>query len=134
MTMRGADFPVPPRGLSTEEAMAYLGVKRRTFAALKGHLTPIRMGTSRVYDIRDLDALFDQLKAASVAGNSAPDVGPCESECAQDRRPASQQGESTWVVRQASIKTPKADGELIASTAVNAFRAVSTRIRKRRPG
>jgi len=121
------------RGLSTEEAIAYLGTKRRTFNKLKPYLTPIPLGTSRVYDIRDLDRLFDLLKTSGGADDHF-NLGPMASECSQDRRPVSEEGESKWVVNQASIRTPMESGELTASTAVNAFRAVSTRIRKQKAG
>ena len=60
------------RGLTQQEAMAYVGVKRRTWEAnwaprLKG----IHQGVCLIYDLKDIDALFDTIKA-EVHGEQLP--------------------------------------------------------------
>lgn len=126
-----------PRGLSTEDAQAYLGVKRRTFDVLKGQLNPVKLGTSLVYDVRELDELFDRLKRNPAPEDQQSTNQPeatKEAQSSEDRRPTSEKGVSRWVVKAASTKTPKADGESTASTAVSAFKAVSIRIKSQKPG
>lgn len=100
-----------PRGLNSEDAMTYLGVRRRTWDALRGGLKPVKLGTALVYDIRDLDALFDRLKGethalaggdmgvnAEVASTAAAsgDGG----QLAPDKRPGPhEKGERTWAAK-----------------------------------
>src|SRR5262249_12804944 len=130
------------RGLSKEAAASYLGVKRRTFERIAAGLQPAKLGTSLVYDVRDLDALFDRLKADT---NVSPDAGerpganfahvpvtrPSAVSSPSDRRPANEKGADKWVVKEASTKTQGVvDGELTESTGVSAFRAVSERIKR----
>ena len=138
MGARDAFVTLQPRGLSTEDALRYLGIKRRAFDTLKAQLRPIRIGTSKLYDVRDLDQLFDRLKSQQSVGDDIADQEQHqfskEAESTLDRRPVSEKGERPWVVKAASIKTLKVDGESTASTAVNAFRAVSTRIKTQKPG
>ena len=58
------------RGLPLSEAMAHVGLKRRTFDSLiRPRVTPIRVGTSLIFDVHDLDRAFDELKAASQASD-----------------------------------------------------------------
>src|SRR5450631_233874 len=56
-----------PRGLSSQDAQAYLGLKRATWDTLREQLQPVRLGTSLVYDRHDLDVLFERLKAGATA-------------------------------------------------------------------
>jgi hypothetical protein len=142
--MGARDFSAP-RGLSKEAAAAYLGVKRRTFERIASELRPTKLGTSLVYDVRDLDALFDRMK---VATREPADLGEQPScglslvsttssravSSSPDRRPAEKKGVEEWVVKQASTRTPRAGGGSTESTGVSAFKAVSTRIRKLNPG
>ncbi len=144
------------RGLTYLEAIEYVGVKRRTFdMQWRPHLVAIAQGTSLVFDRADLDRLFDEFKqnaAARVRGErsgSAPwpasrdcphpaewnEQGPrAEVSSLEDRRPTSRKGAEQWVVKTASTKTQRASGTSTSSTAVNAFKAVSDRIRKPRLG
>ena len=69
MGARDAFVTLQPRGLSTEDALRYLGIKRRAFDTLKVQLRPIRVGTSKLYDVRELDQLFDRLKGQQAAGD-----------------------------------------------------------------
>ena len=53
--------------------MAHVGLKRRTFDSLiRPRVTPIRVGTSLIFDVHDLDRAFDELKAASQAPDTLP--------------------------------------------------------------
>ena len=71
------------RGLPLSEAMAHVGLKRRTFDSLiRPRVTPIRVGTSLIFDVHDLDRAFDELKAASQAS----DTPASASEPAQNAR------------------------------------------------
>jgi hypothetical protein len=55
------------RGLPTRLAIKYLGVRERVWENLRRQLTPVKLDTAWVYDRRDLDALFDRLKAGAAA-------------------------------------------------------------------
>jgi hypothetical protein len=48
--------------------MQDLGLRRRPWAVVRHELKPVRLGTSLIYDRRDLHALFDRLKAALEVG------------------------------------------------------------------
>ncbi len=135
---------VARRGLPKKAAIQYLGLKRRVFEQLVGELHPFRAGTSLLYDVRDLDVLFDRLKRPSSPSTPTEtahgDTGLAGIRTIQsgvsstvDRRP-SEKGVGKWVVKAASMRTPEAGGGLTESTAVNAFKAVSTRIRMQKPG
>ena len=53
----------PKRGLNRQEAMAYVGVKRRTFDEVwRPQLVAMRQGACMVFDRQDLDQLFDKFK------------------------------------------------------------------------
>ncbi|MCX7902312.1 MAG: helix-turn-helix domain-containing protein [Burkholderiaceae bacterium] len=135
----------PKRGLNSTEAMAYLGVKRRAWEEIRRRLKPFRKGTSVIYDIRDLDAVFDHLKAPSSVGHGNPDrggdpdgfveVSEHESELPSDGRPRSRKGGKAWAARPASTEMPElaAGGSTSVSRAL-AFIAASKRSRKRRNG
>ena len=56
-----------PRGLNIQEAMAYVGVKRRTFdEKWMPRLTTFNNGTSKIIDRLDLDVLFDEFKTEQL--------------------------------------------------------------------
>jgi hypothetical protein len=56
------------RGLTQQQAMAYVGAKRRTWEALWApRLVAIKQGVCLIYDRRDLDRVFDQLKAEAAS-------------------------------------------------------------------
>jgi len=56
--------------------MHYLGVRRRTWAAMRTELKPVRIGTSLIYDRRDLDVFFDRLKSSQKPTRSSQRRNP----------------------------------------------------------
>ena len=64
------------RGLTQQQAMTYVGAKRRTWEALWApRLVAIKQGVYLIYDRHDLDRVFDQLKA-EAASAVVPGQGP----------------------------------------------------------
>jgi excisionase family DNA binding protein len=60
---------LPRRGLSVIDAATYVGVSRSKFLELvsDGRMpTPLRLDRRRIWDIRDLDAAFDNLRDEEV--------------------------------------------------------------------
>ncbi len=56
------------RGLTYANAIAYVGVKRRTFDTYwRPRLTALPQGTALIFDRRELDRLFDQFKLQCAA-------------------------------------------------------------------
>jgi predicted DNA-binding transcriptional regulator AlpA len=56
--------PVPRRGLSRTEAAMYIGISASKFDELVADGTmpkPVKLGSRKVWDIRDLDLAFDAL-------------------------------------------------------------------------
>lgn len=63
------------RGLTQQQAMAYVGAKRRTWEAVWApRLVAIKQGVCLIYDRHDLDRVFDQLKAEATS--AAPSQAP----------------------------------------------------------
>jgi hypothetical protein len=127
------------RGLSYAEAMAYVGVKRRTFdAAWRPRLSVMHQGTSLIFDRNDLDRVFDELKS-----------GKAIDETAQDRAQPTRQGENgdrnerppmkgvaTWAdeYRVSNPRAKDGGGSTSATQALD-FTGVASRIlRKRKSG
>jgi len=85
------------RGLNSAEAMAYLGMRRRTFERnVRPRLTALRLGTSLVFDVQDLDRVFDDLKQlsdASAGNDSAPATAQ---NVRRNGRPVATKGETRW--------------------------------------
>ena len=136
---------VIPRALNSQESMRYLGLRRRTWNELKRRLKPVRLGTSTLFDRRDLDKLFDEFKQGyrdQIAEDSYEHNEADSSlrskviRSAMDGRPSkSEKGGSKWAVNKASTTThATGNGESTKSFEVNAFRVVTTRIRKRSNG
>ena len=67
--------PPEKRGFTQQQAMEYVGAKRRTWEAMWApRLVAIKQGVCLIYDRHDLDRVFDQLKAeaASAAPSRVP--------------------------------------------------------------
>ena len=104
------------RGYNCQEALQYLGVKRRAFETyFRPFLTPVRLGTCVVFDRIDLDRVLEDHKH-------------------RNERPI-EKGEMTWAEHNpASIKTRKDSGVLIRSTKAPDFEAVSRALKRRKAG
>ena len=104
------------RGFNSQEAMAYLGVKRKAFEKyFRPYLLPIKFGTSMVFDLIDLDRVMDDYKI----GNERLIL----------------KGEVIWAENKvASTKTTKIDGALIKSTTANDFESALVLLKKHKTG
>ena len=104
------------RGYNCQEAMRYLGIKRRAFDKyFRPSLSPIQLGTCLVFDRIDLDRLLEEHKS-------------------RNGRPV-EKGVHTWAEHKpASTTTSKASGGLIRSTKAPDFATVSSALKKRNPG
>jgi len=121
------------RGLSYREAMAYVGVRRRTFDELwRPRLKPIRAGTSLVFDRRELDALFDEMKDAQPSGGALSPV----QDNAPDGAVTARRGGGAWETRRAGSR-PKATAPGLSTSDMPAggFTAAASKVlQMRRPG
>jgi hypothetical protein len=129
------------RGMSYAEAMAYVGVKRRTFdAAWRPRLNPVHQGTSLIFDRYDLDRLFDELKGhdggrdmpiAALAGSE-----PQAQNDNRNERPAPMKGDLKWAEKyRDSTPAVKGRGRSTSGTPTLDFSGVASQIlRKRRSG
>lgn len=104
------------RGYNCQEALRYLGIKRRAFETyFRPHLVPVRMGTCVVFDRIDLDRVLEDHKR-------------------RNERPT-EKGEILWAEHKpASIKTSMDSGGLIRSTKALDFETVSSAMKKRKAG
>jgi hypothetical protein len=85
-----------PRGLSYKEAIAYVGVKRRTFdEKWRPRLVAMPQGSSLIFDRVDLDRLFDEFKQ-EAAGAPAAANDESAHNASRNGRPAPTKGESQW--------------------------------------
>ena len=104
------------RGFNRQEAMDYLGVKRRAFETyFRPYLPEMRLGTCVVFDRIDLDRVLEEHKT-------------------RNGRPA-EKGDFTWADNKpVSIKTHQASGVSIRSTKALDFATVSSALKKRKAG
>ena len=127
------------RGLTQQEAMAYVGVKRRTWEAnWAPRLTGIHQGVCLIYDRQDLDQLFDTIKAEAAGDQPAEQDAANDSahNAARNGRPE-QKGRNTWA-KAHGVSTPTkatTPGKLTSGGAVSDFAsAVSLVMKKRNAG
>ena len=115
------------RGLTQQEAMAYVGVKRRTWEAnWAPRLTGIHQGVCLIYDRQDLDKLFDAIKA-EAANDSAHNA-------ARNGRPSQEKGRNTWA-KARGVSTPTkttTPGKLTSGGAVSDFASAASLVLKKR--
>ncbi len=76
---RGSALPpnLAPRGVSREEAAAYIGISPTKFDELveSGSMPPPKhIGTRRIWDVRALDSAFDRLPEAQFLPNPWDEV------------------------------------------------------------
>ncbi|MDI9234357.1 hypothetical protein [Limnohabitans lacus] len=131
----------PKRGLTHAEAMAYVGVKRRTFDEVwRPKLVGMRQGACMVFDRLDLDRLFDQFKQEAagqpVAANDSTSPASTAHNGDRNERPAIQKGEKSWAKKQgASTPTQTGYGRLTSgSVALDFASAASRAMTKRNAG
>ncbi len=106
------------RGYSTAEAMAYLGVRRRTFDTVIKPLLDgrgVRAGTSIIYERQDLDDAWERYKLLQGSERVQP------------------KGDMKWQhVHEGKVASPRtrslADGRSTPSTEGSAFANVVSRI------
>ncbi|WP_284402302.1 hypothetical protein [Acidovorax sp. SUPP2825] len=130
------------RGLTQQEAMAYVGVKRRTWESnWAPRLTGMHQDVSLIYDRQDLDRLFDEIKS-EAAGQPAPtpaandDEAPVAQNAPRNGWPNTK-GKSTWAKKcEASTpkKTPTPGKSTSGGAALDFASAVSLVTKKRNAG
>lgn len=100
------------RGLTQQEAMAYVGVKRRTWEALWApRLVGMPQGVCVIYDRQDIDRLFDEFKR-QAAGEGEPLHAANDSQPAPGHNaprngwPSEEKGRNTWA-KKCGASTPR---------------------------
>lgn len=122
------------RGLTYAQAIAYVGVKRRTFdEKWRPHLVPMPQGSSLIFDRVDLDRLFDEFKAAAAAPLAANDAGAAAHNGPRNGRPAHEKGDVQWA-NQHGESTPKqtGPGKLTSGGEALDFASAASKILKKR--
>lgn len=125
------------RGLPATQAMAYLGLKRRTFEShIRPRVTAIRVGTSLIFDVHELDRAFDELKAVSQKSETPATASEPAQNARRNGRPIPQKGVEPWADQHGgSTPTKAVPGRSTRSGAALDFAsAVSQVLAKRRPG
>ena len=131
--------PHMKRGLSYAEAMAYVGVKRRTFDEVwRPQLVALPSGTSLLFDRQDLDALFDRFKAEAagvpLASNddSAGQETPAAQNGLRNGRPSISKGVKTWAKAHAESSATAMGGKSTSGGVKLDFASAVSSISKRR--
>ena len=122
------------RGLNYLEAIAYVGVKRRTFdQQWRPNLVAIAQGTSLIFDREDLDKLFDQFKVHSTPRPKAAPSGGTAHNGRRNGRPIVEKGVQEWAERQPGSTPEKTEaGRSTSGTAALDFASVASRVLKKR--
>jgi hypothetical protein len=105
------------RGFNAQEAMTYLGIKRKAFEKhFRPFLNPIPFGTSLLFDKVDLDRIWDDHKR-------------------RNERLIAEKGETSWAEnKEVSIKTIKASGALTKYTKDLDFESALQTLQKQKTG
>lgn len=115
------------RGYTYAEAMAYVGVKRRTFdEKWRPRLVAMTQGSSKIYDRSDLDALFDEFKKEAAAEGA----GDVEQNAPGNGRPC-KKGATQWARRQPASTEPAQPGKSTSGTEGPAFASVVSLVTKK---
>ena len=126
------------RGLTYAEAMAYVGVKRRTFdAAWRPRLRALHQGTCLIFDRQEIDELFDALKAPDgeqpAASIQMVRVAPQAQNARRNERPEPMKGVSEWAEKYpGSTPEMKEPGRSTSGTPALDFSGVALRILTKR--
>ena len=127
------------RGLNQQEAMAYVGAKRRTWEPLWApRLTGIQQGVCLIFDRQDLDRVFEEFKleASGVPVPTANDDDTRRTEAhngPRNGRPSTAKGEEIWA-KKWGVSTPMRKtepGKLTSGGAVHGFASVASLILRR---
>lgn len=124
------------RGLTQQEAMAYVGVKRRTWEALwLPRLVGIQQGVCLIFDKNDLDRVFDDFKRD--AEGRLPEDAANDSDHGQAQNAArngwpTEKGRNTWA-KKSGASTPKKTehGKLTSGISAPAFANAVSQLRAR---
>jgi hypothetical protein len=123
--------------LNSAEAMEYLNVRRRTFETeFLPLLTPIRLGTSKLFEVSDLNCAWDLVKQRRTT-TKTEDAPPAPTHnVRRNGRPTSMKGEHTWAETPgASTPTKTVPGKLTSGGAALDFAsAASTVLARRKAG
>lgn len=126
------------RGLPYAEAMAYVGVKRRQFdEKWRPRLVAIPQGVSLIFDVQDLDRLFEEFKAAAagVVTDAANEGGQMPHNGPWNGRPAQKKGSKPWAKTHGESSPTKTVGRLTNGSGKSAFdSAVSEVLQKQKVG
>ena len=95
------------RGLTYAEALAYLGIKRRTFdTAWRPRLVAIHQGVTTIFDRQDIDRLFDEFKLEAAGTPVREGAEPAVHNGTWNGRPVNQKGTPIWA-KQRGESIPK---------------------------
>lgn len=123
------------RGLTQQEAMAYVGVKRRTWESLWApRLVGMQQGVCLIFDRNDLDRVFDEFKHAAqgLPADAANDSQPPPAQNAHRNGRPTQKGRNTWAkTHGASTPTKKEPGKLTSGTGAHAYASAALAARQR---
>ena len=123
--------------LNCAEAMSYLNVRRRTFETVfLPLLSPIRLGTSKLFEVTDLNCAWELVKQRRTTTKSE-DASPAPTHNVhRNGRPTSMKGEHTWAeTHGASTPTKTVPGKLTSGGAALDFAsAASTVLGRRKAG
>lgn len=123
--------------LNCAEAMSYLSVRRRTFETVfLPLLTPVRMGTSKLFEVTDLNCAWDLVKQRRTT-TKTEDASPAPTHNVhRNGRPTSMKGEHTWA-ETPGASTPKrtVPGKLTSIGEARDFASAASQVlAKRRAG
>jgi hypothetical protein len=128
------------RGLTLQEAMEYVGVKRRTFDEVwRPQLVGMRQGACVIFDRMDVDRLFDQFKQeASGQPDAANDSTSQESPAhngGRNERPIQPKGEKIWAKTHGeSIPKKMGSGKSTSGSGLLDFSSAASRVMTKRNG
>jgi hypothetical protein len=94
------------RGFSYAEAIAYVGVGRRTFdERWRPHLVAIPQGSYLIFDRGDLDRLFDEFKRQAAGEDQAANDADQAQNAPRNGRPTTEKGTTQWA-KERGVSTP----------------------------
>jgi hypothetical protein len=124
------------RGYTLEEALAYTGVRRRTFdAEWRPLLHPMRQGACLIFDVHELDDLFDRFKTAALeTANDDQDDSQAQN-APRNGRPIQKKGVQPWAERQRGSTPMKTEaGRSTSGSPILDFASAASQVMKRQKG